>query len=277
MVDDSIAPIGPQSNERSSDPEPAKIQPRQTLARLVAGLTSGALCGWLISELFMASDRSRYVVLGSAIVFGILNLTRSRRVVCGFTALCAAMILVVGFTPLVPWLLHSKTRTDAIHRVDAVVSLGGGLNGDGTLGHLTQDRVLHSMALVHAGYAPRLVLTGGEELGLSVVRRQMLSLGLNLEIADAGPAKNTHDEGVVVAQLIKQRGWGQVILVTHGWHMKRAAATFEKSGVHVLCSPCPDSSGDMHNPSGLHDRMHALASWLHEAIGYKMYQLRGWI
>jgi uncharacterized SAM-binding protein YcdF (DUF218 family) len=277
MIDDPSATIGPPPGESLSNPEPANTPPNRKLVQLVAGLSGGGLCGWLISEMFMYSDRSRYMVLGCAIVFGILNLTRLRRLVFSFTALCAAMILMVGFTPLVPWLLGSEIRTDALRHVDAVVSLGGGLNGDGTLGHLTQDRVLHAMALVHAGYAPRLVLTGGEELGLSVVRRQGRALGLDLEIVDAGPAKNTHDEGVAVAQLIKQRGWGPVILVTHGWHMKRAAATFEKSGVQVLCSPCPDSEVDMHNPSRLHDRMRALASWLHEAIGYKVYQLRGWI
>ena len=72
---------------------------------------------------------------------------------------------------------------------------------------------------------------------------------------EVGPVSNTHDEAVAVAMLARQRGWGQIILVTHPWHMRRAAAAFEKAGVRVICSPCPERSYDLQIMDGPADRL----------------------
>jgi uncharacterized SAM-binding protein YcdF (DUF218 family) len=249
----------------------------RTLRDAVSGAAIGALCGSLFSELSFADRPGRYIVLIATVAFALICVTRFRPLIWSAGTTAVGGLLIVAFTPVVPWMLPTPAPADALERCDAVVSLGFGVNDDGTLASNTQDRVVHAMSVLRGDYAPTLVLTGGEELGEPVVRRQMNALGLKYPIENVGAVKNTHDEGVAVAQLARARGWKRVILVTNGWHMKRAAATFEKAGVHVLRSPCPDSRGDMVHPSRLSDRIRALACWLHESIGYRVYRLRGWI
>jgi len=270
------------ANGEGSSAPPAKNNPpvrlRDRLVRdLVPGLAVGALCGWLFSELTFADRLANYIVLFAALLCAALNSTRLRGLVALAGGIGVTAVLVIGFTPLVPWLLKGPPNADPLEKCDAVVSLGAGINDDDTLGTGTQDRALHSLTLLKAGWAPRLVLTGNESQGQPTIRRQMQALGLDYPIENSGPVKDTHDESVTVARLVKERGWHRVILVTHEWHMPRAAAAFKKAGVEVLRSPCPDSHCDMHNPARLPDRVRALACLIHEMIGFRVYKTHGWV
>jgi uncharacterized SAM-binding protein YcdF (DUF218 family) len=108
-------------------------------------------------------------------------------------------------------------------------------------------------------------------------REQMRDLGLHFPVEVVGPVRNTHDEAVAVSELARQRGWGQVILVTHPWHMRRAAAAFEKAGVKVICVPCVESQYDLGTFDTAGDRLAAFRFWVHETGGYLWYKLRGWV
>jgi uncharacterized SAM-binding protein YcdF (DUF218 family) len=269
----------PDAATDAAPPPPAQFpRLRERVVRaVIPGMAVGALCGWLFSELTFADRMAGFIVLGAVLLCGWLSTTRLRGLVAAAGALAVIAILVIGFTPLVPWLLHGPPNADPLEKCDAVVSLSAGINQDDTLAAGTQDRALHSFALLRAGWAPRLVLTGNESQGESLIRREMNALGLNFPIENSGPVIDTHDESVTVARLVRERGWRRVILVTHDWHMPRAAAAFEKAGVDVLRSPCPDSRCDMHHPNRLPDRIRALACIIHEMIGYRMYRIRGWV
>ena len=250
---------------------------RALIATAVPGAAAGALCAWLFAELTFCERSASYIILGAALVFGWLSTTGARGVVTAAGAVSILSLLVIGFTPLVPWLLDEPPQADALERCDAVVSLGAGINDDRTLSANTQDRAIYSLTLLRAGYAPVLVLTGNENQGESVIRDRMHALGLDFAMENCGPVHDTHDESVAVAKLFKAHGWRRVILVTHDWHMRRAAAAFEKAGVHVLRSTCPDTRGDMHHPRRLHDRIRALACLIHEKLGYCVYRMHGWL
>jgi uncharacterized SAM-binding protein YcdF (DUF218 family) len=104
----------------------------------------------------------------------------------------------------------------------------------------------------------------------------MQALGLDYPVDEVGPVFNTHDEAVAVAALARQRGWHRVILVTHLWHMRRAAAVFEKAGLPVLCAPCDEAQYDLKALNTSDARLHAFRDWLHEIVGIAVYRLRGW-
>jgi uncharacterized SAM-binding protein YcdF (DUF218 family) len=214
-----------------------------------------------------------------AVIAGIaLYMTRLRVVLWAGAVTCAVAALVITYTPLVPWLLSGLPETDQLQPADAVVALGAGVNlSDHSLGVNSQDRVLHAMELIQSGYAPRLILPGAEGSWGPTVEGQMRALGIKAPLIDAGPAGNTHDEANDVARVLKEHGWHRVLLVTNAWHMRRAAAVFKKAGVDIVRAPCSDSRADMINPMGLGDRCRALGCWLHEMIGYHVYQMRGWI
>lgn len=189
-------------------------------------------------------------------------------------------LMVVGYSPLVPFLMRGLTRTDVLRPCPAVVVLSSSIHKDKTLEADAQSRVLQGYLLLRQRYAPCLVLTDATvPFGAQAptVRRQMAQLAFNYPVDEVGPVGTTHDEAVCVARLARQRGWKQVILVTHPWHMRRAAAAFEKAGLPVLCAPCPEESYDLRNPNDLPGHWKAFRDWLHETVGYQVYRYHGWV
>jgi len=105
----------------------------------------------------------------------------------------------------------------------------------------------------------------------------MADFGLDYPVEQTGIASNTHDEAVLAAEIARRRHWSSVVLVTHPWHMRRAAAAFEKAGIHVICSPCAENEYDSRTIAVTHERLSAFRNWFHEVIGYESYKSRGWL
>jgi uncharacterized SAM-binding protein YcdF (DUF218 family) len=209
-----------------------------------------------------------------------MALTRARPLLWAAAVLSVAAWGVVAYTPLVRVLMPLVERQDRLRPMPAIVVLSASQHRDKTMNAAGQQRVIEGYTLLRQGMAPRLVLTNEVvPYGSAVpaVRRQMQMLGLNYPVDEVGPVFDTHDEAVRVAQLARERGWHQVILVTHIWHARRAAAVFEKAGLPVLCAPCVETEYDLSALKSPDDRLHAFRDWLHEIIGYQIYRLRGWI
>jgi len=141
------------------------------------------------------------------------------------------------------------TQADLPRDCDAIIVLGGGgvafapsmkypeVNSAG-------DRILHAARLYKMGYAPRIITTGGYQVG---GRKQMLSEGeqnalLLREIGvDSGAiiiepaAQTTADHPPLVAAIIDSMQLRKrIILVTSATHMTRSAAVFRKAGYAVF-------------------------------------------
>jgi DUF218 domain-containing protein len=214
------------------------------------------------------------------ILGALLGPTRARAALPTTGAVLVAIMAVIGYTPLASLLIRGVIRSDPPAPVPAVVVLASTLQKDRELSDSAQARLVHGYELIGQRYAPRLVLTRLTWRPYSyvpTVRRQLVQLGLHPPIDEVGPVSNTHDEAVAVARLARERGWDHVLLVTHPWHMRRAAALFEKQGLHVTCSPCVEGEYDLSNLGSPSARLHAFRDWAHEAIGLFVYRLRGWI
>src|SRR6476661_2816999 len=136
---------------QTDHPEQSPARTRsEFLARLIAGATAGVFSALLFCELTFLDRAASYVVAAGAVLLALLNLTRFWKTVWAAAAVSVVTILVIGFTPLVPWLLQDPPREAPLERCDAVVSLGAGMNEDGTLAAGTQDRALHSLTLLRA-------------------------------------------------------------------------------------------------------------------------------
>jgi uncharacterized SAM-binding protein YcdF (DUF218 family) len=265
----------PSENSYSDKPAAQASPWRPCPRKLLAGLCIGVMAGFALSQCIPGNPQF-WPALG-AVAGLVLGWLRLWRTVWAIGAVTTLGILVIAYTPLVPWLVSSPPATDALEPADAVVALGAGVLSDGALGCHSRDRSLHALELLREGYAKELVLpVAPPESWAPAVHEQMSRLGMSYPVDEPGPVRNTHDESMVVAALARQRGWRRVILVTNAWHMHRAAATFAKAGVNVLRSPCGDSCADMIHPANLGDRLRALGCWLHEAVGYRFYRLRGW-
>jgi uncharacterized SAM-binding protein YcdF (DUF218 family) len=146
---------------------------------------------------------------------------------------------------------------------------------DGSPESSAEDRLLHAAQLVREGDARSILICG--VLWNSNIRRQLQAWGVDKPLSWSGPVGNTHDEALATAKLARENGWKRVLLVTQPWHMRRAAAVFRSAGLDVLQSPCAETRYDLADPVQLGDRFQAVHDWLHEAIGLRVYRLRGWI
>lgn len=245
------------------------------------GVALGALCGMLVFELGIGIlIKCEDILILPALLGLIIGLSRARiflRIVAGILLTAA---LVVGYTPLINPLIRGLSRTDPLQPCPAIVILSSNTYKDGVLSAHANDRAMHAYMLLRKGYAHELVMDDGTvryPSQIPGVKQQMEMLGLQYPIETAGPAANTHDEALVVARLARRNGWKQLILVTQSWHMRRAAAVFEKAGVSVLCSPSEESEYDLSRLDTPDGRLRAFRDWLHEIVGYQVYRRQGWI
>jgi uncharacterized SAM-binding protein YcdF (DUF218 family) len=95
--------------------------------------------------------------------------------------------------------------------------------------------------------------------------------------------RDTHDEAVHAAELVRTRGWRSVVLVSSAYHLRRAQAAFRKAGVVTTAYGCdflglPESEAEdrwrlVPRPHGFH----LFETWLHEVLGMAWYWWKGWI
>jgi len=219
-------------------------------------------------------------------------------------ALLAAAIWLVGATRLPLGLAAGLERpwagfdVDRLPRADAIVMLGGELNGsaNGVFGFdmgAAVDRAITAAEIARRGKAGALVLggsahgaardEGGAPTEADLLRRWLLAWNVvAVPIHGLGDCRNTRDEAVATAKLAREQGWTSIILVTSAAHMRRSEAVFRKAGLEVIPAPCDfEALSRIEEPAEFRlpsiDGFGWLGAWMHERIGYLGYRLRGWI
>lgn len=152
--------------------------------------------------------------------------------------------------PLVAWAAARSLIVSAeLPRADAIVMLSGS--------SAYVERTRYAAALWHAGRAPRIVLTndglrGGwsqsEQRNPFFVERATAELQHNgvsaaqIEVVPGG-VTNTYTEAVALRMHAQARGWRSLLIVTSGYHARRAWWTFRRvfagSGIELGLEPVP--------------------------------------
>lgn len=188
----------------------------------------------------------------------------------------------------------SKPMT-VVRKADAIVLLGGAMRGHTHLGSLADmnqqaDRIVHAVALYKAGKASHIIVSGGGPYGDRPEAEQMHDILLVMGVPSSAivlepRSFNTHDNAVYTAQLLKERGWTDILLVTSAFHMRRAMALFEaQEGLQIISAPT-DFQRRVAPPGALPDwlplpgisNLYRTTHALHEIIGYTVYRWRGWL
>ncbi len=93
-----------------------------------------------------------------------------------------------------------------------------------------------------------------------------------------GNSRNTYENAMNSSRILKGMGIGEIVLVTHGFHMQRAVEAFEKAGMRVIpaptgmTEPLPKSISRRFLPSASALQTTCLA-W-HELLGRWWYHYR---
>jgi uncharacterized SAM-binding protein YcdF (DUF218 family) len=199
------------------------------------------------------------------------------------TAVVAVLALayVLLFRTNLAWTLARPLEiVDAPRPGDAIVVLAGGVGESGQAGGGYQERVKQAVELYRAGLAPRMIFSSGYVFAYSEA-----GMMRDLAVDQGAPAsailleehaRNTHENVLNVAAILKAHGWTRVLLVSSPYHMRRAVLTWKKAapGVDVISTPVPASQFYAHDRGASVDQMRGLA---HEYAAIAAYWLKGWI
>jgi uncharacterized SAM-binding protein YcdF (DUF218 family) len=196
--------------------------------------------------------------------------------------ICAGAVLVLAMTPIPRALAHAWATNASPRHADAIVVLGAGVRWPGYLPCAALYRLEHGIRLYRAGYAPRLILTGGADprhpsvdSEASVMRTTALELGVrSQDIIVETNATRTYENAQHVARLMSQQAWTSAIIVTDALHMRRAQLVFQRVGVRAY--PSAGRTSELEG-GGAGNGLLILGRLAHELGGLVIYKLRGWV
>ncbi len=154
------------------------------------------------------------------------------------------------------------------------------------------DRLLMALRLYHAGKAPLVILSGGnnplffkkvpEQSESEIMRRLLVEWGIpDAAIEMEGGSINTRENALFSHRLLARRGISRIILVTSAIHMPRAAAAYRKAGFDVVAAPADFQTGwtapsEMFRWMPQSDAIFKSSEAIHEWLGLWVYRFRGW-
>ncbi|MGX7707703.1 YdcF family protein [Methylobacterium sp. Gmos1] len=223
---------------------------------------------------------------------------RWRRLGLGIAAVAGLVLLVGGVSPLASRVFGPLENRFPEFRDDGapvagIVVLGGAvetglsaardqmvLNDAGermiALGDLA--RRYPAATLVFAGGSGR--LTGDGAVSEStIVRRHAASLGVSPErITYDEKSRNTRENAIFSAELVRPKPGERWLLVTSAWHMPRAMGCFRRAGFTVTAYPVDYRTGPgavaMHSTAG--DGLFELDIAVREWLGLVAYRASGY-
>ncbi|MGA9667229.1 MAG: YdcF family protein [Gallionella sp.] len=208
---------------------------------------------WFITN-FVASFLLPPLSLLLLLALGIILLYRRSRFARPLI-LAASGLLWIAATPYFSegalGLLEAQTTAlDNIsrHNADAIVILGGGTYfhapeyaGQDTIGDATLARLRYGAKLQRETGKPILV-TGGKPKGNSISEAQQMRMSLEQDFGvpvrwTEDESENTFENARYSYRILQLAGIRKIYLVTHAWHMPRAAAAFRSYGFEVVEAP----------------------------------------
>lgn len=213
----------------------------------------------------------------------------------GKTLVVASFLLLwTSATPFIAegslHLLESATKTlQADHSgADAIVILGGGTyfhppeyDGIDTISEVSLPRLRFGARLHRLDGTPILV-TGGNPLGSPLPEAQQMRTALQQDFHVPvrwieEESANTLENARLSYKILQPIGATRILLVTHAWHMARAALAFRHAGFDVIEAPVAFSTRYQTSLLAFLPRAEAMRDsqiFAHEVIGLIWYRLK---
>lgn len=154
-----------------------------------------------------------------------------------FGTLYLALAIWVG------WYVH----VDRVQPADAVLVLGAKSYRNGEYNPCLKARVEHGVDLIKAGKASRMIVSGGPDLEDDATEAEVMAQiatesGLDSsQILQEPQATSTYENLIYSKELMSQQKIDTVILVTEGFHMRRASLVAEDLDIKYTPSPTNQS------------------------------------
>jgi len=209
--------------------------------------------------------------------------------------------IALGLSRSLEWRYLPPTE---VPQTDVIVVLGGGtqsalyprqiveVNGAG-------DRILYAYWLYQQGKADHLLLTGSviewissEENPATDMANLLLMLGIPEDaLWKESDSRNTFEDALYSAKILKEKGISRIILVTSALHMPRSVGLFEKQGLEVVPAPTDfivtqkgwdnllhnSISGHLYNLLPSAENLATTSRALKEYLGILVYGINDWL
>ncbi len=227
------------------------------------------------------------------LALGIFFVQRRRKL--AYALLIASFILFgLASTPYIAEAaLHTlEARSEALHTpiaaADAIVIIGGGsyshapeYGGLDTVSECTLQRLRYGARLYRATGKPILVSGGkpvGSDTGEATQMRNALEQDFLVPVRwTEDDSDNTFENARNSYQILHPLGMDKIYLVTHAWHMPRAARAFRQAGFTVIEAPTAYTTRDHLDILAFTPRVESLRDskiYIHEMIGLLWYRIK---
>ncbi|PYR02517.1 MAG: hypothetical protein DMF97_04525 [Acidobacteria bacterium] len=165
-------------------------------------------------------------------------------------------------------------------RADAIAVFAGGVGESGKAGGGTQERLQHAIDLYKTGEAAHLILSSGYVYSFpeaEVMRTLAVDQGVpSGAILLEQRSTNTFQNVSFVHDIMRQRGWRSVLLVSSPYHMRRALLVWRKVAPAIQVIPAPPLKSQFydHVRGASFEQVRAV---LREYLAILGYWYRGWI
>jgi len=211
----------------------------------------------------------------------LINFLRSsRRIFFQWTFSLSLFLALLFYTPFLWFVAGPLKISDAPHKADAIVVLGGGVGEEGTPGKSTLERTRYATELYNDGWAPAVIFSSGyiysyqetDDMKLIAMSSGVPQRAILTEEASA----STYDNVRYVKAILDEKGWHSILLVSAPYHMRRVSLVFQKVApdieVHYL-PPQKDSFYERKQRIQF-SQMRAL---FHEVLGILYYGWKGYV
>lgn len=216
--------------------------------------------------------------------------TREVRVPVALAAVVTLGMWLVSCQAVAIWLsvhllpqIHPVTADELKRQqIQAIVVLGGGVDNDTseyngpTLSPDAMSRLLYGLHLSRLTQLP-MAYTGGigwagtsqQTSEADVAALVLARLGAPALRWQENQSRDTRENALLTAALLKNEGVIRIALVTHAWHMPRSVRQFETAGLHVTPAPMGYIRSDLSpalqwlpSGKGLRDSSWVIREWL---------------
>lgn len=227
-------------------------------------------------------------------VFGLRALLKKHRKAGLCMLITAGCLWAVSLPLFADWMMGSLESDVAIpdpENTDVILLLGGALyekapdlSGTGAPGPDTLERMV-TVARLYRRLKVPVVVSGGkvfktDESIAKVTRRFLLDLGIpRKDVILEERSRDTYENALYCKVICQKKGFTNPLMVTSGYHIKRAKLSFEKVGLDITPFPCAITTwpGKRHGWRSFLPRAGALNTIyaaLHEWMGLLYYQMR---
>jgi uncharacterized SAM-binding protein YcdF (DUF218 family) len=157
--------------------------------------------------------------------------------------------------------------------------------------HKSSDRIFHAIRLLKEKKVEKILISGGSgsiakpyELEANLLKEYLLKIGIaDTLIVTENKSKNTYENAIYTKEILQKQNKfsnSRLLLITSGYHMKRAKACFKKQGFLFDTYSVDGRSGERkYYPDNLLiPDVGNLLGWhvlIHEFLGYSIYKVTG--